>query len=105
MERIFLWSRQGHTTDGASDLDHGASDLNLNLLVLVSSQTAKELRWRDFAVLEVPIELSLPKAIAWINGRAQSGDIALALETAAFSSSKVRGTRAFYLANNTKRCT
>jgi hypothetical protein len=105
MGRIFLWARQGHTTDGASDLDDGASDVNLNLLVPVSSQSARELRFSHFSVLEVPVGLSLPKAIAWINGRAQVGDIALALETAAFSSTKVRGTSIFYLANNTKRCT
>jgi hypothetical protein len=50
-------------------------------------------RWTEFT-----------EAIAWINGRAQTGDIALALETVAFPSTKVRGTRVFYLANNTKRC-
>jgi hypothetical protein len=44
MGRIFLWSKQGPTTDGASDLDDGASDVDLNLLAPVSSQSARELR-------------------------------------------------------------
>ena len=96
MGRIFLWAGQGSTID---------SEIDTEFLGRIHNQSARELRWQGFSVLEVPVGLSLPKAIAWINIRAQPGDVALALETDTFPSPKVRGTRVFYIANNTERCT
>ena len=96
MGRIFIWAGQGSTID---------SEIDTEFLGRIHNQSARELRWQGFSVLEVPVGLSLPKAIAWINIRAQPGDVALALETAAFPNSRVRGTRVFYIANNTERHT
>ncbi len=96
MGRIFIWAGQGSTID---------SEIDTEFLGRIHKQSARELRQQGFSVLEVPIGLSLPKAIAWINIRAQPGDVALALETDTFPSSKVRGTRIFYIANNAERCT
>lgn len=96
MGRIFVYAKQGHTIDGVIDAE---------ILVRIYKQSASELRHDGFTVLEVPTELSLPKAITWINARSQPGDVALALETATFSSSNVRGSTVFYIANNTERRT
>jgi hypothetical protein len=49
--------------------------------------------------LEVPNQLSLPDAIAWINRQAKPGDVALAMQTDAFFNPATRGASAFYLAN------
>ncbi|MBW4579601.1 MAG: glucosaminidase domain-containing protein [Tildeniella nuda ZEHNDER 1965/U140] len=96
MGRIFLWAEQGSPIDG---------DIDTAFLARLHHQSAGELKGQGFSVLEVPVGLSLPKAIAWINVRAQPGDVALALETATFPSANVRGTSVFYLANNTERRT
>ena len=87
MGRIFLWAGQGSTID---------SEIDTEFLGRIHNQSARELRWQGFSVLEVPVGLSLPKAIAWINVRAQPGDVALALETDTFPSPKVRGTSVFW---------
>jgi hypothetical protein len=96
MGRIFIWAGQGSTIDSVIDTE---------FLARIHHQSASELQWQGFSVLEVPIGLSLPKAIAWINIRAQPGDVALALETDTFPSSKVRGASVFYIANNAERYT
>ena len=96
MGRIFIWAGQGSPID---------SDIDTAFLARIHNQSARELRWEGFLVLEVPVGLSLPQAIAWINVRAQPRDVALALETAAFPSSEVRGTSVFYIANNPERRT
>jgi len=68
MGRIFIWAGQGSTID---------SEIDTEFLGRIHNQSARELRWQGFSVLEVPIGLSSPKAIAWINIRAQPGDVAL----------------------------
>lgn len=94
MGRIFIWAKAGHAIDGVIDSE---------ILVRIHNQSASELRHQGFTVFEVPTKLSLPEAIAWINVRSQLGDVALALETSAFSSTSVRGSTVFYLANNAER--
>lgn len=94
MRQIFIWIRQGSTINGV---------LNTERLAPIRSQSARELRYEGFTVLEVPTELSLPNVINWINVRTSPGDVALALETATFPNSNVRGTTVFYIANNTER--
>lgn len=96
MGRIFIWAGPGRTIDGVIDAE---------VLVQLRNQIARTLRSRGFAVLEVPAGLSLPEAIAWINARAQPGDVALELETDAFPNPNVRGTSVFYIANNAERRT
>ncbi|MBD2076993.1 glucosaminidase domain-containing protein [Phormidium sp. FACHB-592] len=96
MGQIFLWAGQGSPID---------SDIDTAFLARLHNQSARALKGQGFSVLEVPVGLSLPKAIAWINVRARPGAVALALETATFPSAKVRGTSVFYTANNTERCT
>ncbi|MBW4694681.1 MAG: glucosaminidase domain-containing protein [Lyngbya sp. HA4199-MV5] len=96
MGRIFLWAGQGSTIDG---------EIDTACLAHILHRSAGVLKGQGFLVLEVPVGLSLPKAIAWINVRSQPGDVALALETATFTSANVRGTSVFYIANNTERRT
>jgi hypothetical protein len=96
MGRIFIYAKQGDTVHGVVDTE---------ILVPICKQSARELRYEGFTVFEVPTGLSLLDAIAWINTRSQLGDVALALETAAFPSSNVRGSTVFYIANNTERQT
>ncbi|MBW4472707.1 MAG: glucosaminidase domain-containing protein [Stenomitos rutilans HA7619-LM2] len=96
MGRIFLWAGQGSTIDG---------EIDTACLARIHHQSAGDLKYQGFLVFEIPVGLSLPKAIAWINVRSQPGDVALALETATFPSANVRGTSVFYIANNTERRT
>lgn len=96
MGQIFIWVAQKHTINGV---------LDTKLLTPMQVQSAKELRWRHCSVLEVPVDLSVPKAIDWINVRALPGDVALALETTAFPNANVRGTSVFHIANNAERQT
>lgn len=69
-------------------------------LVQMRRSVAAPLRSQGFTVLEVPSQLPLPDAIAWINRRAQPGDVALAIQTDAFFNPATRGASAFYVANN-----
>lgn len=96
MGRIFVYAKQAHTINGVVDTE---------ILASIYKQSARELRYEGFTVFEVPTGLSLLDAIAWINARSQLGDVALALETAAFPSSNVQGSTIFYIANNTERQT
>lgn len=96
MGQIFIWTAQKHTINGVIDT---------KLLMPMQVQSARELRWRHCSVLEVPVDLSLPKAIDWINVRALPGDVALALEITAFPNANVRGTSVFHIANNAERQT
>jgi hypothetical protein len=94
MGRIFIWSKQGHTIDGVIDVE---------ILARLHNRSARQLRAEGFTVFEVPVGLSLSKAIDWINVRSQLGDVALALETSIFANSKIRGVCVFYIANNPER--
>lgn len=62
-----------------------------------------ELRSRGFSVLSVPDDLSMGQAIAWINARARTGDIALALTAGRAPDPMVRGASVFHIANNETR--
>lgn len=94
MGRIFILAEPGAGSDGA---------IAPEVLVEIRNLTANELRSRGFNVLEVPSSLDLTTAIAWINRLARPEDVAIALETDAFSDPSVRGTTAFFIANNLER--
>lgn len=66
----------------------------------LQNQVVTELKSQGFTVLEVPRGLELADAIAWINRRANAGDVALAIQTDAFFNPDARGTTAFYTAGN-----
>ncbi|MBW4443331.1 MAG: N-acetylmuramoyl-L-alanine amidase [Plectolyngbya sp. WJT66-NPBG17] len=71
--------------------------------VKLQNQVATELRSQGFTVLEVPTGLEFTEAIAWINRRASSSDVALSIQTDAFSNPDARGIAAFYRAGNQNR--
>lgn len=96
MGRIFIWAGQERTLNGVFVTE---------MLGVLQKGIAREFRFRHTTVLEVPLGMKLLEAIDWINARAQLGDMALALDVAAFSSSNVRGTTVFYIDNNLERRT
>jgi hypothetical protein len=72
-------------------------------LVQIQTIAADRLKAEGFTVLKVPRPLKSPEAIAWVNQRAASGDIALAIQTDAFLNPNVRGAGAFYALGNSER--
>lgn len=69
----------------------------------IQTQVAAELRSQGLTVLAVPTGLESAEAIAWINRRASSGDVALSIQTDAFSNPDARGIAAFYRAGNSNQ--
>jgi Mannosyl-glycoprotein endo-beta-N-acetylglucosaminidase len=93
MGRIFLGI--SHAERGKIfDSETGA---NIEQIILLRDRVVSELRSRGCEVFAVPDELSLSYCIEWINNRALSGDIALAIE-----SHRWQETSIFYIANNIK---
>lgn len=93
MGQIFLFSGEAIATDESVE----------EALIRIRNLVANQLRSRGFKVLEVPQELELAEAITWINRRANPGDVALAIQTDAFSNPTARGASVFYIANNDER--
>ena len=72
-------------------------------MILLRDQVIQALQARRVSVLSVPDDLSLEQTIAWINGRARSGDFALELHGDSSPNAAVRGMTAYYIANNRDR--
>lgn len=72
-------------------------------MILLRDQLIPEVRRLGLEILAVPDDLSAADTIKWINARARSGDIALEIQTDAFTDPSVRGATAYYIANNSDR--
>lgn len=72
-------------------------------MMLLRDLTAQALKARGIVFLSVPDTLSLTGTVAWINVRGTNSDIALEIHLDAASSPYIRGTTAYYIANNTTR--
>ena len=62
-----------------------------------------ELRSRGISISIPSDDLNLTDAIAWINARATSQDVALSLQIDIANASELRGTTAYYITNNALR--
>ncbi|GBO55168.1 N-acetylmuramoyl-L-alanine amidase [Pseudanabaena sp. lw0831] len=62
-----------------------------------------ELRSRGISITIPSDDLNLTEAIAWINARATSQDVALSLQIDIANASELRGTTAYYITNNALR--
>lgn len=72
-------------------------------MILLRDQLVPEVRRLNLEILAVPDDLSAADSILWINARARQGDIALEIQTDAFTDPSVRGATAYYIANNDER--
>ncbi|HBE60588.1 MAG TPA: cell wall hydrolase, partial [Cyanobacteria bacterium UBA11366] len=86
MGRIFISAGHGGIEQGGRDLGAIAGGTTeAQEMILLRDQIVPELRSRGFEVLSVPDDLSGAQTIQWINTRAKPGDIALEIQTGAFS--------------------
>ncbi len=106
MPQIFISAGHGGYEDGV--LDPGAvlpETTEAAEMIQVRDLVVAELRSRGLSVLSVPDDLSAAQTIAWINARCRPQDIALEIHAGAHSDASVRGTTAFYIAQNDVRRT
>ena len=104
MGRIFISAGHGGMEQGGRDLGSILGSTNeAQEMILLRDLVVPELRSRGFEVLSVPDDLSASQTIQWIKARNRSGDVALEIHADSFSNPDVRGTTAFYIANNTER--
>ncbi len=104
MGRIFISAGHGGIEQGGRDLGAIAGGTTeAQEMILLRDQIVPEMRSRGFEVLSVPDDLSGSQTIQWINSRAKSGDVALEIQTGAFSNPDARGAAVYYIANNSDR--
>jgi hypothetical protein len=104
MGRIFISAGHGGMEQGGRDVGAIVGSTNeAQEMILLRDLVVPELRSRGFEVLSVPDDLSASQTIQWINARTRPGDVALEIHADSFSNPDVRGTTAFYIANNTER--
>lgn len=104
MGRIFISAGHGGMEGGL--IDPGAvagNTTEAQQMILLRDQLIPEVRRLGLEILAVPDDLSAADTIKWINARARSGDIALEIQTDAFTDPSVRGATAYYIANNSDR--
>ncbi|MGI0488773.1 N-acetylmuramoyl-L-alanine amidase family protein, partial [Pantanalinema rosaneae CENA516] len=104
MGRIFISAGHGGQEDGK--VDPGAvvaGTTEAREMILTRDLIMAELQSRQMDVWSVPDDLSLEQTIAWINARARSGDVALEIHADASTTTSVRGSSVFYIAQNEER--
>jgi hypothetical protein len=104
MAKIFISAGHGGFENGVQDTGaviEGTTEAQE--MIRIRDLVLPELRSRGLQVLSVPDDLSLAQTIAWINARAQSGDVALEIHASAYNNAAVRGATAYYIANNEAR--
>jgi hypothetical protein len=104
MGRIFISAGHGGMEGGI--IDPGAvagNTTEAQQMILLRDQLVPEVRRLNLEILAVPDDLSAADSILWINARARQGDIALEIQTDAFTDPSVRGATAYYIANNDER--
>ena len=104
MSKIFISA--GHSVfEGLfRDLSEGVGGTSeIAELVATRDLLIAELRSRGIAIAVPSDDLNLDEMVAWINSRATSQDIALALNLDTVTSPELRGASAYYIANNAIR--
>jgi hypothetical protein len=104
MGRIFVCAAYGGYQGVANDFDGGRSTTNeARAVISLRGYLAPELFTRGFEVIEVPDAASFSQSISWIEQRAKSGDIAIAIGMDAYAQSQTQGIVAYYTAKNIER--
>ncbi|MBU6229695.1 MAG: glucosaminidase domain-containing protein [Cyanobacteria bacterium REEB459] len=106
MAQIFISAAHGGYENGV--IDPGAvlpSTTEAAEMIQVRNLVVAELRSRGLAVLSVPDELSAAQTLNWINARCRFDDVALEIRAGAYSDPAVRGSAAYYIAQNEVRRT
>lgn len=104
MGRIFISAGHGGLENGI--IDPGAvagGTTEAQQMILLRDQLVPEVRRLGLEILAVPDDLSAAATIQWINARARKGDLALEIQTDAFTDPSVSGATAYYISNNTER--
>jgi hypothetical protein len=100
MGRIFIAAQGG--SDGQSGSRAIADMTATRQMILLRDLITQILRSRSYDPLSVPDDLSTDQAIDWINRRAQWGDVAIELQSAAADALK-GSAAAFYITQNEQR--
>jgi len=100
MGRIFI-AAQGESEElsGRSIADMTAT----RQIILLRDLITQILRSRSYDPLSVPEDLNTHQAIDWINRRAQSGDVAIDLQSSVSDIVKEAAAAAFYITQNQQR--
>lgn len=104
MGRIFISAGHGGLENGI--IDPGAvagGTTEAQQMILLRDQLVPEVRRLGLEILAVPDDLSAAATIQWINARARRGDLALEIQTDAFTDPSVSGATAYYISNNAER--
>ncbi|WP_013321665.1 hormogonium tapered terminus morphoprotein TftA [Gloeothece verrucosa] len=99
MGNIFVWINY---LDNLKNLQQGKTAV-IEQMILLRNHLVFELRSQGCRSFVVPEDLNLSCAIQWINDRADSGDIALAISVNHSNNSSRRGIYITYIANNLER--
>jgi hypothetical protein len=104
MARIFLSAAHGGIEAGRPDPGSIVGNTTEAAeMIQLRDVVVAELRSRNLTILSVPDDLSLEQTLAWINARAQAGDVALEIHANAYSNPAVRGASVYYIFNNDQR--
>jgi hypothetical protein len=104
MGRIFISAAHGGKENGL--LDPGAvvaGTTEAREMILLRDLIVSELRSRGVEVLSVPDDLSFQQTLDWINVRGRNDDVAIEIHADSANNPQVRGTTAFYIAENDVR--
>ena len=104
MGRVFLSAGHGGFENGQIDPGVIAGNTTeAQEAILIRDLVASSLRTREVEALLVPDDLSATQTLNWINQRYRSGDIAIELHAEGTTNPNIRGTTAYYIANNSER--
>jgi N-acetylmuramoyl-L-alanine amidase len=104
MGKIFISAGHGGFEGSFRDLAEIAGGTTETAeLVATRDLVIAELRSRGIAIALPSDDLNLAETIAWINARATSQDVALALHMDTVNVSELRGATAYYITNNAIR--
>ncbi|MEM9264835.1 MAG: N-acetylmuramoyl-L-alanine amidase [Cyanobacteria bacterium P01_F01_bin.13] len=104
MAQIFISAGHGGFENGIQDFGAKVDGITeAQEMIRIRDLIVPELRTRGINVLSVPDDLSLQDSMRWINARSRTGDIALEIHVGAFQNTDVRGTTAYYIADNEVR--
>ena len=104
MGKIFISAGHGGFEGSFRDLSEMTGGaMEIAELVATRDLLIAELRSRGISISIPSDDLNLTEAIAWINARATSQDVALSLQIDIANASELRGTTAYYITNNALR--
>ncbi|MDY6938073.1 MAG: N-acetylmuramoyl-L-alanine amidase [Cyanobacteriota bacterium] len=104
MGRVFLSAGHGGFENGQIDPGVIAGNTTeASEAIQIRDLVASMLRTRQIEAIGVPDDLSAAQTLDWINLRYRPGDIAIELHADGTLNPNIRGTTAYYIANNRER--